>query len=79
MKCLEPYQRKAYCRLGSGGSPAGLTDDRKSVNLMTVHVSKSVTAHEVSNNKHKWAVVLKKVFIVFVALIHTTHLFYGMI
>lgn len=29
----------------------GLADDRKPVNLMTVHVSKSVTAHEVSNNK----------------------------
>ena len=28
----------------------GLADDRKPVNLMTVHVSKSVTAHEVSNN-----------------------------
>ena len=27
----------------------GLADDRKPVNLMTVHVSKSVTAHEVSN------------------------------
>ncbi len=29
----------------------GLADDRKPVNLMTVHVSKSVTAHEVSNSK----------------------------
>lgn len=29
----------------------GLADDRKPVNLMTVHVSKSVTVHEVSNNK----------------------------
>ena len=29
----------------------GLADDRKPVNLMTVHVSKSVTAHEVSNRK----------------------------
>lgn len=29
----------------------GLADDRKSVNLMTVHVSKSVTVHGVSNNK----------------------------
>lgn len=29
----------------------GLADDRKQVNLMTVHVSKSVTVHEVSNNK----------------------------
>ena len=28
----------------------GLADDRKSVNLMTVHVSKSVTVHEVSNS-----------------------------
>ena len=28
----------------------GLADDRKPVNLMTVHVSKSVTVHEVSNN-----------------------------
>ena len=28
----------------------GLADDRKQVNLMTVHVSKSVTVHEVSNN-----------------------------
>ena len=28
----------------------GLADDRKSVNLMTGHVSKSVTVHEVSNN-----------------------------
>ena len=27
----------------------GLADDRKPVNLMTVHVSKSVTVHEVSN------------------------------
>ena len=27
----------------------GLADDRKQVNLMTVHVSKSVTVHEVSN------------------------------
>lgn len=27
----------------------GLADDRKSVNLMTGHVSKSVTVHEVSN------------------------------
>jgi len=31
----------------------GLADDRKPVNLMTVHVSKSVTAHEVSNNKEQ--------------------------
>lgn len=29
----------------------GLADDRKPVNLMTVHVSKSVTVHEVSNSK----------------------------
>ena len=29
----------------------GLAGDRKSVNLMTVHVSKSVTVHGVSNNK----------------------------
>jgi len=28
----------------------GLADERKPVNLMTVHVSKSVTVHEVSNN-----------------------------
>lgn len=28
----------------------GLADDRKQVNLMTVHVSKSVTVHEVSNS-----------------------------
>ena len=28
----------------------GLADDRKPVNLMTVHVSKSVTVHEVSNS-----------------------------
>lgn len=27
----------------------GLADERKPVNLMTVHVSKSVTVHEVSN------------------------------
>ena len=27
----------------------GLADDRKQVNLMTVHVNKSVTVHEVSN------------------------------
>lgn len=31
----------------------GLADDRKQVNLMTVHVSKSVTVHEVSNTKYK--------------------------
>ena len=31
----------------------GLADDRKPVNLMTVHVSKSVTVHEVSNNLQK--------------------------
>ncbi|WP_422046991.1 hypothetical protein, partial [Roseburia intestinalis] len=43
-------ERKAYCRLDSGGSPVGLADDRKPVNLMTVHVSKSVTVHEVSNS-----------------------------
>ena len=30
----------------------GLADDRKPVNLMTVHVSTSVTVHEVSNRKH---------------------------
>ena len=29
----------------------GLADERKPVNLMTVHVSKSVTVHEVSNKK----------------------------
>ena len=29
----------------------GLADDRKPVNLMTVHVSKSVTVHEVSNTR----------------------------
>ena len=28
----------------------GLADERKPVNLMTVHVSKSVTVHEVSNS-----------------------------
>jgi len=39
-------------RGGRGGpSPVGLADDRKPVNLMTVHVSKSVTVHEVSNIK----------------------------
>ena len=31
----------------------GLADERKPVNLMTVHVSKSVTVHEVSNTNKK--------------------------
>lgn len=30
----------------------GLADERKPVNLMTVHVSKSVTVHEVSNKEY---------------------------
>ena len=31
----------------------GLADERKPVNLMTVHVSKSVTVHEVSNTLYQ--------------------------
>ena len=42
----------------------GLADDRKSVNLMTVHVSKSVTVHEVSNSLRQKESYLKSLRVV---------------
>ena len=48
MKCLEPWLHKPYRRLNTGGSPIR-AGDRKLSNLMTIHVDKSVTSHEVSN------------------------------
>ena len=55
----------------------GLADDRKPVNLMTVHVSKSVTAHEVSNTKDPLQNT-KYHFVIFTALITRLCVEYGM-